>query len=83
MRRSSPLKASIVRLSRRSRKQALHVQEVVAVRGARPLGREADDEPLDVAPELQEQPLAREVDRRDLEPVPGADDDKGVVGRAG
>jgi len=59
--------------------QALHVQEVVAVRRARSLRRQAEDEPLDVAPELQEEPLAREVDGGDLDPVPRADYEKGIV----
>ena len=59
------------------------MQELVAVRGARPLGRQADHEPLDVTPEMQQHPLAGEIDRGNLNPVPRLDEDESVVRQAG
>ena len=62
--------------------QPLEVQELVAVRRARALGREADDEALDIAPQMQQHALPREIDRCDLHAVPRADDDERVVRQA-
>ena len=48
------------------------------MRRARPLGGKPDDEALHVAPQPQQQPLARQVDRRDLQAAPGVDRDERV-----
>ena len=57
------------------------MEQLVAVRRARPLGRETDDEALDVAPQMQQHALAGEIDRSDLNAVPRADEDERVVGQ--
>ena len=59
---------------------AFDVKRLVAVREAGALGRELDDEALDVAPQPQQQPLARQVDRRDLQAVARPDDDQRIGG---
>ena len=66
--------------SRRSRKSALHVQELVALRGARALGCQPDHEALEIAPELQQHPLTCEVDRGDLNAVAWPHQDERVLG---
>ena len=43
------------------------------------LGRQTDDEALQIAPQLQQNALAGKIDRRDLNAVPGTDEDEGVV----
>ncbi len=58
--------------------QPRHVQHLVAVHRAGPVRREAGDEALEVAAQLQQQALAGEVDRRDLQAVARAHRDQRV-----
>jgi hypothetical protein len=80
MRRSSVLNSASVKPVAALAQQALHMQHLVAMRRACPLGGEPDDEALDVAAQLQKHALARQVDRRDLQAVTRADDDQRVGG---
>ena len=52
--------------------------DLIAMRRSRTLGRETNDETLDVPPQLQQHALAREIDRRDLEPVSRENNDKRI-----
>jgi len=54
------------------------VKGLVAVRQAGTLGRELDDKALDVAPQAQQQPLARQIDRRDLKPMSRVNNDERI-----
>ena len=50
------------------------MQHLVALRSTRTLCRKPDDKTFHVTPQTQEQPFAREVNRRNLYAVPGGDD---------
>jgi hypothetical protein len=54
------------------------MHNLIAVRGSGTLGSKPDNETLDVAPDLQQDALTREIDGRDLKPVPRADNDKRI-----
>ena len=57
------------------------VQELVAVRGGGPFGRQPHHEAFHVAPKLQQRPFPREIHRRDLEVMAGPDEDERVGGQ--
>src|ERR1035437_3139175 len=59
---------------------AFDVKRLIAVREAGPLRRELDDEALDVAPQSQQQPFARQIDRRDLQAMARLDQDQRIGG---
>ena len=54
------------------------MHDLIAVGGSRTLRREPNDETLDVTPQLQQDALAREIDRRDLKPVSRANHDERI-----
>ena len=83
MRRSTTLNDSIVSCVALVEQVPLHVQHLVAVRCGRAFGGKPDDEALHVAPQAKQLALARQVDRRDLQPPPGVDDDERVGRQSG
>ena len=56
----------------------LQMQHLVAMGRPRPLGRQPDDEAFQIGAQRQQHPLAREVDRRDLQTVPRTHHDQRV-----
>ena len=60
-------------------KQPFHVEKLVSVQRARPLGRQADHEAFDVPPQAEQDALAGEIDRGNLNAVPRLDPDESIV----
>jgi len=54
------------------------MHDLIAVGWSRTLGCEPDDETLDVAPQLQQDTLARQIDRRDLKPMSRVNNDERI-----
>jgi hypothetical protein len=54
------------------------MHDLIAVGGSRTLRSEPNDKTLNVPPQLQQDVLTREIDRRDLEPVSRMNNDESI-----